>query len=279
MRNERTRTWCDYGEVEEPFQAFLDESLDPRGPDSLYDLTEQLGLPPRSVALDVGCGRGRHALDLARRFGFRVHGFDPSRAAIESARAAADAAGLASQVRFAVATAEGMPMPDASADFVWCKEVVTLTDLPRAFAAFARVLRPGGVGLVYQVLTGLRMTDREARAFCEVDTGFGPAHVVRPADVEAAIGAAGLTLRERIDYGSEWGEYGQEQTGAAGRRLLHAARLLRSPNKYIEAFGKANYDIMLNDCLWHIYRMIGKLHGVTFIFSKDSPWLPEGSRG
>ena len=35
--------------------------------------------------------------------------------------------------------------------------------------------------------------------------------------------------------------------------------LLRSPERYLAQFGQRAYDIMLGDCLWHIYQMIGKL--------------------
>ena len=87
------------------------------------------------------------------------------------------------------------------------------------------------------------MSDEQARQFWEVELGYGQAH-------------------------SEWGEYAQERTGAAGRRLVHAARLLRSRDRYIDEFGEAAYRVMLGDCLWHVYRMIGKLHGVAFLITK-----------
>lgn len=32
-------------------------------------------------------------------------------------------------------------------------------------------------------------------------------------------------------------------------------------------FGKQNYDIKLGDCLWHIYRMIGKLSSRVYLLS------------
>ena len=44
-----------------------------------------LDLSPGMRVLDVGCGFGRHSLELARR-GYRVLGIDPSSAMIESAR-------------------------------------------------------------------------------------------------------------------------------------------------------------------------------------------------
>jgi hypothetical protein len=49
---------------------------------------------------------------------------------------------------------------------------------------------------------------------------------------------------------------------------MKADRLLRDPQRYTAAFGEAAYRIMLADCLWHIYRMIGKLHGAAFVFAK-----------
>jgi hypothetical protein len=38
--------------------------------------------------------------------------------------------------------------------------------------------------------------------------------------------------------------------------------------RFIDRFGEANYRIMLGDCLWHVYRMIGKLYGVAFVFTR-----------
>ncbi len=82
------------------------------------------------------------------------------------------------------------------------------------------------------------------------------------------MAAAGLVVDEAIELGSEWAEWADEHSGQARRRLLHAARLLRRPEPYIERFGRAAYDIMIGDCLWHIYTMIGKLDRVILAFSK-----------
>ena len=86
--------------------------------------------------------------------------------------------------------------------------------------------------------------------------------------LDDALGEAGLRVEERVDYSSEWGERAQERDGTGGRRLLYAARLLREPDRYIAQFGQQNYDIMLGDCLWHVYRMLGKLAGYGCIFTK-----------
>ena len=53
-------------------------------------IVDALGLVPGATVLDVGCGPGRHALELARR-GYIVHGVDLSPEFIDLARGAAAA--------------------------------------------------------------------------------------------------------------------------------------------------------------------------------------------
>jgi SAM-dependent methyltransferase len=248
--------------VEAQFHAALDESLKPRGPDSLFDVVEGLGLPPGSSVVDVGCGRGRQALELARRFGFNVTGIDPGN---RHQRAEVEAACLSpGSVIFREGRAEAIPAPDSTVDLIFCRESLMYADLDVAVPEFSRVLRAGGRGLVYLVLTGPQITDAEA---VELWAPLAP-NSLRPYDIEQALARSGLSIDETIDYSSEWGEVAQEREGTAGRRLLYAARLLREPSRYISQFGKTNYDIMLGDCFWHVYRMIGKLTGYACTFTK-----------
>lgn len=258
-----------FGLIEEEFGRYLDESLSPRGPESLYDLVGDADPTAGGVAVDVGCGSGRDVVQLARRFGLRVYGIDPLGSSVEAARARAATERLEGVIDLRVGRAEAIPLPDESVDVVWCKEVLTFTDLDAAMREFRRVMRPTAFGVIYQVITGPAMSDDEARWFNSHEMGFGPARSVRPTDVEAAIARAGLVLRQRVDYGSEWGEAGEERSGAGGRRVVHAARLLRQPQRYIERYGETNYRIMLVDCLWHVYRMIGKLWGVAFLIARS----------
>jgi len=248
--------------IEESFHAALDATLDPRGPDSLFDLVSAMGLPAGSSVIDVGCGRGRQAVELIRRFGFTVLGIDPLYRAADAAREAETLAPGA--VRFADGTAESIPVDDAQVDLIFCRESLMYADLPAAVSEFVRVLRPGGRGLVYLVLNGPEITGAE---ISQLSAPLPPSSLYA-ADIEHALRRAGLIVDEQVDYGSEWGERSQEQNGTAGRRLLYAARLLRQPDRYIEQFGRANYDIMLGDCLWHIYRMLGKLTGYAVTFTK-----------
>lgn len=260
-----------YPRVEGAFQELLDESLHPRGPETLYELVGSLNLPKSATVVDVGCGEGEKTIELARRFGFNVHGIDPVERHIEVGRQAlldgADA-DLVDRVRFSAGRAEELAVEDASVDLIWCTEVLMYADLDRAFGEFHRIVRPGGRGLVYQVFTGPLMSDDEAEKFWR-DLG-APASSARPQHVEEAIARAGLVVEEHVQFGSEWGEKAEENTGAGTRRLLHTARLLREPDRYINQFGRIAYRIMLGDCLWHVYRMVGRLTGDAYIFAKPT---------
>jgi SAM-dependent methyltransferase len=242
-----------YPRIEEAFQAALDESLNPRGPELLYEIVGGLRLPERAKVLDLGCGEGEHSITLAERFGFSVRGIDPVPRNIELSNqrleeAAKNKPELPRLVSFEPGAAEALPMSDASVDLIWCREVLVLVEaLDEAFVECRRVLRSGGLVLIHDTFRtdGLEPGDAEP---------IGGAHAPR---IEAAFTAAGFVVEEHIELVSEWGEFAQEETGAGGRRLIHAARLLRDPERYISKFGQAAYDIMLGDCLWHVYRMIG----------------------
>jgi SAM-dependent methyltransferase len=255
--------------VETEFQALLDETLRPRGPDQLYDLVAELGFAPGSHVLDLGCGNGAHAIALAERFGFTVVGIDPVARHIELARQEASGRpDLADRVSFERGVAESIALPDATVDLVWCRDVLYhVADLDRAYAESRRVLRPGGRMLVYQWFATDRLEPKEA-AWLWRTMGVVPANA-EPARTERAIARAGLVVERRIELGSEWGERLEEDSGHGSRRLLRAARLLRAPERYIDRFGKEAYDIMLGDCLWHVSRMIGKLAPRVYVLSAD----------
>ncbi len=251
-------SYGEYEQIEEAFGEALDESLAPRGPDGLYDLVAGFGLEPGAVAVDAGCGDGRHALELARRFGFRVLGVDP----VERSSWAND-----ERVSFTVGSLEALPVESGAADLVWCRDVLELVaDLDSAYGELHRVLRPGGRALVYSMFATDWLEPGEA------DRLWGPLDVVAantdPATMEAAIGAAGFRIDELVVISSDWGEHAQETSGKPGRLLLHAARLLRDPDRYVAQFGRDAYEIRLGDCLWHVYAMIGKIERRAYVLTR-----------
>ena len=80
--------------------------------DPLAGLLADLPLPHGSQvsALEVGCGQGLRLHRMKQEFGWQVAGVDPSSAAVE----AVQSMGLVAQV----ATADCLPVPDASVDLL-----------------------------------------------------------------------------------------------------------------------------------------------------------------
>ena len=170
--------------------------------------------------------------------------------------------------------AEELPIEDTSVDLIWCREVLVLVEaLDAAFAECRRVLRTGGRMFIHDTFKTDRLEPRLAESFGadpeRIEATFGVGGFgADPERIESAFTTAGFEVEAETELTSEWGEFAQEHTGGANspsRRLLHAARLLRDPDRYVGQFGQAAYDIMLGDCLWHVYRMIGKLSGRVYV--------------
>ncbi|HET8521795.1 MAG TPA: methyltransferase domain-containing protein [Thermomicrobiales bacterium] len=150
----------------DPRGAFsnIDQSADPAGfvrvLDALTALDfvqaykrrtfEVLGLEPGVSVLDLGCGTGDDAQELARLVGpsGRVVGIDRSETVIAQARERAEETNL--PVEFRVADADDLPFPDAMFDACRADRVFHHLEHPsRAFGELVRVARPGGRVLLF----------------------------------------------------------------------------------------------------------------------------------
>lgn len=109
-------------------------------------MLEAVGIATGSRVLDVACGAGDPALDIARRVGptGSVLATDLSPALVSHAQARAERAGL-SHLRTRVADAEELDVPPGSFDAAVCRLGLMLMPQPgRAVQAMVRALRGGG---------------------------------------------------------------------------------------------------------------------------------------
>ena len=103
-----------------------------------------------AVIIDVGCGQGKsfrllaNAFEPARIIGVDFHG--PSlRLAADAATACSSTEGARCDIELLHGDCANLPLPDASADIVFCHQTFHhLVDQASALAEFRRVLKPGG---------------------------------------------------------------------------------------------------------------------------------------
>jgi arsenite methyltransferase len=124
-------------------QVFGETSLwsAPFGQALLDQFRYQSGL----TVLDIGCGSGFPAIEIAQRLDrtAKVIGLDPWKAAIDSARARASLLGLAN-VEFVEGVAEKIPLPDNCVDAIVSNNGLNnVADLDASLAECTRVSRPG----------------------------------------------------------------------------------------------------------------------------------------
>ena len=111
----------------------LGDSFHPGGTALTSQLTDALRVGPGDTVVDVACGPGASALQLARERGCEVIGTD----------LVVPAASPHPLVRFVRGDAEALPLSDASVDGALCEcALCTFPDKPTAVGELARVLRP-----------------------------------------------------------------------------------------------------------------------------------------
>lgn len=107
--------------------------------------------------MDVGCGVGGPAREIAKFTGAQIVGLNNNDYQIERATAYAQKEGLAGQVGFVKGDFMQMSFPDATFDAVYAIEAtVHAPSLEAIYKEIYRVLKPGGVFGVYEWL----MTDK-----------------------------------------------------------------------------------------------------------------------
>jgi len=110
------------------------------------EIPRLLGLTASSSVLEVGCGSGGYALQVAESVGCQVVGLDVNAPGVRNANQLAATKGLGSRVRFEECDAsKRLPFEDSSFDAVFSNDVLChLAGRENVLGEMFRVLRPGG---------------------------------------------------------------------------------------------------------------------------------------
>lgn len=113
----------------------------------------KIDLKPGMRVLDIGCGVGGPAIYAAQEYGCHVTGIDLTPEFIKLARERADAAGLAHLLDFQTVNAGRLGFDGESFDAaIMFHTGMNVPNKAEVYAEIARVLKPGGTFLIYDIL-------------------------------------------------------------------------------------------------------------------------------
>lgn len=245
----------------------LDETLHPRGPDTLYDLAAE-HIADGATILDAGCRDAAHLIELCRRHPTTTGvGVEPVRIHVDRAHAAVRDANLTGRISIHQGIVHDIPVAAESIDFVWCRDVlVQVDDLVGGLRGLRKVMKPGARVLAYSAYA----TDRLDGS--DLDTmrrhlGWVEASV-RRRDVEAAFAEAGLHIEDVVEIGTEWREHAEERTQPTSRALLRLSRLRRRREELVEWRGQEIYDHIEANLQYEVLLFLGKFEPVVHVARK-----------
>jgi ubiquinone/menaquinone biosynthesis C-methylase UbiE len=244
--------------------AALDRSLGPRSWTFLFDVAGATDLGSQSIVADVGCGRGNHCFELAKRFGCRAIGIDLVLPPLQTAVLSQARTPL---IEFVQGNIEQLPIQTGSIDFVWCRDMlVHVRNLESATRECSRILRSGGKMLAWVTMETELMEPREAERL------YAPLSIeptsVSQQHLEASFQSAGLGVKRREELGSELIEFYEERDGRASRELMRIARMRRMQEELIAQWGKTRYDATHALYHWVVYHLLGKLSSGFYLLQK-----------
>jgi ubiquinone/menaquinone biosynthesis C-methylase UbiE len=194
-----------------------------------------LGLTADSSVLEIGCGSGRYALQVAETAGCKVVGLDLNAEGIRNANALAEQRSLSAQVHFQQCdVSQPLPFADQTFDAVFSNDVFChIPGRPALLREIWRVLKPGGRILYSDALVVGGMLSNQEIATRSV---IGYYLFVPPGENEKLIEASGFHLIKATETTAEAAEIA---------RRWHDAREKRK-SELMELEGQSNFDGLQN---------------------------------
>lgn len=257
--------WAAHSEA--PFNQ-LDRSFNPRYSTMvMLTLISQLGINEESVVLDLGCGRGNHAIALAERFGCHVTGIDLVANNIEMAKKAVSSTRLSSKVNFRLGSIESIPLENEYFDFIWCRDMlIHVADLKQGFKECARVLDKAGAMIIYTTFRTEWLEPKEMARVCD-PLGIIMRNLSQDY-FEQALNDADFKILVRDLVGGEQIEYLEERDRRYSKELMRITRMLRQRERLATEVGEDLYQTALALYHWGLYQLIGKLSSTVYALKR-----------
>ena len=156
------------------------------------ELIGQMGLKPGAMLLDIGSGVGGPARFAANEAGADVTGIDLTQSYVDIATSLSKRTEMADRTHFVQGSALDMPFADADFDAAMILHVgMNLPDKKKLMGEAARVLKPGGVFAVYDVM---RLKDGALTYPLPWASDESMSFVATPDDYRSAATASGFSV-------------------------------------------------------------------------------------
>lgn len=216
IRESLRRAGHDLDELTTADLASVDE-FHVRGRQATLELAKRMRLKEGSEVLDIGSGLGGPARTVAERYRCKVIGIDLTPQFCEAAATLSDWVGLGERVRFEQGDATSLPFEDDRFDAAMTIHVaMNIPDKDKLYAEAYRVLKPGAIFAVYDILQG-----EGGRVHYPVPWARDPSisHLATTEQMRDLLEAAGFAILEIDDTtkaGQAWFEAMAERMAAAG---------------------------------------------------------------
>jgi ubiquinone/menaquinone biosynthesis C-methylase UbiE len=176
-----------------------------RGRKATLELAEKMKLGADSDVLDIGSGLGGPARTVAEAYGCRVTGVDLTQAFCDAANVLSRWVGFDDRVAFRQGDATDLPFDDGRFDAAMTiHAAMNIPAKDRMYAEARRVVKPGGVFAVYDVLKG-----EGDDVLFPVPWARDPSisHLATPPETRALLTEAGFRVEEVRDSTQESQEF------------------------------------------------------------------------